>query len=68
MLDNGASPFADVLEQTAGPVEFEDPNTGKRYIGDYVRLNKTLLMFIQAAFDADENKVTPTNWIQGELF
>lgn len=70
VLDKKISPVGRDGGQTSGPVDLKDPKTGKLYTGDYLQLNKTLLVFIQAALGAIDCKVAKAGgeWIQGKLF
>jgi len=70
VLDHTSSLLSALAGQTSGPMEFNDPNSGARYKGDYVRLSKMLLMFIQRAANANTHETASPReaWVQGKLF
>ena len=44
---DGATPFVrQLMQQSQGAVTYGDPPSGRIFQGDYVRLNKVLLMFL----------------------
>lgn len=64
---HGSSPVLEnVMAQTSGPLEFEDQNRGRCYTGDYIRLNKTVLMLLQLGQGPATSKTGVST--QGELF
>lgn len=49
VLDGGLPFVRELAERSDGPVTYTNPASGKVYRGDYVRLNKVLLMFVTTA-------------------
>ena len=67
---DGAMPFVrELMQRSEGPLSYAP--TGKAYTGDYLRLNKVLLMYLRAEGDARTPKTRGRSTRapgQGELF
>ena len=67
---DGTTPFVrQLMQRNEGPVAYDDPRSGTAYQGDYLRLNKVLLMLLKTA-DGQTSKPRRHSRApgQGELF
>ncbi len=68
---DGAMPFVrKLMQRNEGLVTYDDPRRGTAYQGDYLRLNKVLLMFLKTGVDRDPKPGRRAAGApgQGELF
>ena len=68
---DGANPFVrQLMQRNEGPFSYDDPRSGRVYTGDYMRLNKVLLMFLKTGVDRDPKPGPRAAGApgQGELF
>jgi len=70
VLDCGSLIFEQVTANRSGNLDFGARSGRRRYAGDYMRLNKTVLMYVQESQPAAGDVATDNtaDWIQGKLF